>query len=319
MTPRTRLVVAVAMASLPLFAGAEGKCEDDPFQLPDGLAVTWSIPMVEAAIDDNPTGTLLADLDGLFGGEPAGFPAEYSKNLTHYPFPEKTHQTLVDSDGVATWLGGFNIPLGGAHRSALDEYFSKQQCVAKPGGGTSTCSISGLDCDPSNKPCKKVVVYGWKVRHPPAQDNGKGYKFCSCILQRAALVFHGDKEELWVRTRFRSARPRSGSVGAASAHFAPSTPVVFTFDSKRIWFPLAFNKLLSEPGKPAWLLLDVLTKSKLDPKKIKMIPAGVEGKKFKLSAAGQTVQYAGATWYVTRFSRSYAPGGPASDLFIDVP
>lgn len=319
MTPFTRFVISVAMACLPLLAGAEGKCDDDPFQLPDGLAVTWHIAMVEAAVDDNPTGTLLSDLDGLFGGEPAGFPPEYSTLLTHYPFPAQTHQTLADSNGVATWLGGFNIYLGAAHRSALDGYFAEQRCAPRPGGGTSTCSITGLDCDPSANPCKKVVVYGWQVRHPPAENKGKGYKFCSCVLQRAALVFHGDKEELWVRTRFRSARPRSGNVAAAAAHFAPSTPVVFTFDSKRMWFPLAFNKLLSEPGKPAWLLLDVLTKSKLDTKKIKMIPAGVEGKKFKFSAAGQTVQYAGATWYVTRISRSYAPGGPASDLFIDVP
>lgn len=318
MTRLSRFVIFVAMACLPLLAAAEGKCNDDPFQVPEGLAVTWSIPMVEAAVNENPTDTLLADLDGLLGGEPPGFPSEYSAKLTHYPFPAQTRQTLVDANGVATWLGGFNIPLGAAHRSALQDYFGQQTCVPKPGGGTSTCSITGLDCDGAN-PCKKLVVYGWKVRHPPAPDNGKGFTFCSCVLQRAALVFDGDKEEVWVRTRFRSARPRSGNVAAASAHFALSTPVVFTFQSKRIWFPLAFNKLPSEPGKPAWLLLDVLTRTKLDPAHIKMSPGGAERKKFTLTAVPQTVQYAGASWYVTRIWRSYTPGGPASDLFIDLP
>ena len=318
MTPLSRFVFVVSMACPPLLAGAEGKCNDDPFPLPDGLAVTWSIPMVEAAVEENPAGTLLADLDGLLGGEPAGFPGEYSARLTHYPFPAQTRETLANSDAVAAWLGGFNIPLGGTQRSALDEYFAQQACVAQAGGGPSTCSITGLGCDPAN-PCKKVVVYGWKVRHPPAPNGGRGYKFCSCVLQRAALVFHGDKEELWVRTRFRSARPGPQSASALPAHFAATTPVVFTFDSKRIWFPLALNKLLSEPGKPSWLLLDVLTKSKLDLTKMKMIPAGAERRKFKLAQPTQTVQYAGATWQVTRISRSYPPGGPAGDLFIDVP
>ncbi len=316
MNSLSRFVIAAAMAFLPCLAVAEGKCNDDPFQVPEGLAVAWSIPMVEAAVDEHPTAALLADLDGLLGGEPPGFPSEYSSKLTHYPFPAQTRQMLADSSGVAAWLDGFHIPVGAAHRSALDAYFAHQTCDAKPGGGASTCSITGLDCDAAN-PCQKVVVYGWVVRHPPAPDNGRGFKFCSCILQRAALVFHGDKEELWVRTRFRSARPKSSNAAAATAHFAPSTPVVFTFPSKRIWFPLAFNKLASEPGKPAWLLLDVLTRTRLDLTKMKMSPGGAERRKFTLTPVPQTVQYAGATWYVTRIWRAYRPGDPVSDLLIE--
>jgi hypothetical protein len=306
------------MACLPLLARAEGKCNDDPFWLDTEktrLGVAWSIPMVEAAVNDNPSGTLLADLDGLLGAEPAGFPAEHSEKLTHYPLPEQTRQTFSDSNAVATWLSGFNIPVEAPYRSALDAYFAPQKCAAKEPGGTKTCSITGLTCDDVSNPCKRVVVYGWKVRHPPAKDKGKNYKFCTCILQRAALVFRGDREELWIRTRFRSARPASEKVAAATAHFSPSTPVVFTFESKRIWFPLAFNKLPSEPDKKPWLLLDVLTQKQLDPAKVK----AALGDKFTVKAEDQPFPYDGADWWVIRISRSYAPGDPASDLLIEGP
>jgi hypothetical protein len=304
-SPFSRFVIAVAMASLPFLAGAEGKCNDDPFALPDGsLAVTWSIPILEAKVDRKPAGTLLADLDARFGGEPDGFPAEYSANLAQYDFPAhpKTDQKHGDSDAVGKWLGEFKIPLEPPARSALDAYFAPQQCAAKAGETRSTCSITGLDCD-ATKPCAKVFTYGWVIRHPPVKDNGKGYKFCTCTLQRAALVFYGDKEELWVRTRFRSA-----SDATAFVNFVPSTPVVFTFDTKRIWFPLALNRILPEAGKPGYLFLDVLTKTPLD---VNRIPAG-----FSLKRMEQTVAYDNATWYVTRIWRRYETGGPAYDLLV---
>ncbi len=306
MNSPSRFVIAAAMAFLPCLAGAEGKCNDDPFLLPDGtLGVTWTIPMLDAKVDRNPTGTLLSDLDALFGGEPEGLPPEY-RGAAPYELPNhaRTDQKHASSDEVKRWLenADFHLTLAPEHKAALDQYFAGQQCARRPGAAKPTCSITGVECDA--KPCAKVVSYGWVVRHPQVANNGSGYVFCTCTLQRAALVFHGDKEELWVRTRFRSAT-RDGR----SVNFVPLKPVVFTFETKRMWFPLALNRLLPEAGKPGFLFLDVLTRAPLD---LNKIPAG-----FSVRRMEQTIAYDRATWHVTRIWRTYQPGAPAADLLIE--
>ncbi len=289
MTPFSRFVIAVAMASLPILARGEGKCEDDPkvWVDPAGvkhLVVTWSIPVpADATVDHDPTGTLLADLDTRFGSEPAGFPSEYSINLettAFLPHPE-TKKKLDNTKAVEDWLlKHFDIRLEPEVKPALEDYFKN-----------------------------KRWIYGRVVEHPPALQDGLGYRFCTCTLQRAAVVFDwsrkGKEEELWVRTRFRSARDQLTFV-----NFVPRTPVVFTFQAGKVWFPLALNRILPEPGKPAFLLLDVLSRK---PLALDQIPAA-----FGRQAVG-TIVHAGATWHVTRIWRQYHRGDPASDLLLDVP
>lgn len=280
MTPLTRLVTAVAMASLPLLAGAEGKCYDDPYQWKEKnkLVVTWVIPAPSNATMEISDGTLLADLDARFGAEPPGYPIEYASNVSSYPYPNHpaSKKTIKNANNLKDWLGGFGFPTEPESEAELGKYFQQNRWL-----------------------------YGLVVEHPSLADGGLGYKFCTCILQRAAVVWDGKQQQTWVRSTFRSARDQLTFV-----NFVPESPVKFTFPATTIWFPLALNRILPEPGAPAFLLLDILTKK---PVAADLIPPG-----FVAQAKG-TVRWQGATWNVTRIWRKYQRGGAAEDLSLQLP
>jgi hypothetical protein len=278
-TPFSRFVTAVAIAGLPFLARGEGKCYDDPYHWKEKnmLVVTWVVPMPGDAKADTSDGSLLADLDARFGAEPPGFLPEYASNVARYSYPAhpSSKKTLKNRSALESWLAGFKFPLEPEAAAALDKYFKEGRSL-----------------------------YGLVVQHPPVSDNGVGFRFCTCTLQRAVIVWDGDQEQMWVRSTFRSARDQR-----TFANFVPENPVKFTFAATRIWFPLALNRILPEPGAPAFVLLDVLTKKPLDRGQI---PAGF------VDQAG-TVQWNGATWQVTRMWRKYQRSDAAEDLSMVPP
>lgn len=280
MTPFTRFVISVAMACLPLLARAEGKCYDDPYYWKEKnkLLVTWVIPAPADAKAETSDGKLLAALDARFGGEPPGYPVEYASNVSQYPYLDHpaSKKTIKSGKELKDWVGQFGFPTEPEAEAALDKYFKANR-----------------------------LLYGLVVEHPPVADNGLGFKFCTCVLQRAAIVWDGDQQQTWVRSTYRSARDQRTWV-----NFAPDSPVKFTFAARSIWFPLALNKILPEPGAPAFLLLDILTKK---PLAVNQIPAG-----FVVDPKGN-VPLQGGTWNVMRLWRRYQRGDPAEDLSLQPP
>lgn len=280
--------LAAALLLFPLLARAEGKCDDDPYlwKDPSGkemLVVTWTIPYpADAKVDPDVAAadrSLMADLDARLGAEPPGFPAEYSSNVVEYPYPPHPNSrvTLRAVKEIDAYLQGFAMRLEPEAVPHFDQYYKQSR-----------------------------VVYARVVQHPPAPDNGRGFRFCTCTLQRAVALWEGGQERLLLRSRFRSARDTRTFV-----NFAPAGPVKFTFASKTIWFPLALNRILPEPGAPAFLLLDVLTRKKLDAASIP--------NSFSYDQPAGTVRYSGADWYVTRIWRKYQRGDPADDMALPAP
>ena len=279
MTPLTRLVIAVAMLSLPLLVRAEGKCNDDPFLLPDGrtLAVAWTIPVPESAvssIDSAPS--LMNELDGHFPVEPSGFPAEYASNVwrVSYPGHPDTNKKITNQATHKAWLEKFGLAEGPVAASITSSYLAA-----------------------------KYMLFGVLLQHPPVPDR-TGYEFCTCILQRAVLLWDDKQEQLWFRTRFRSAKKDKRNW----TNFEPASPIKFTFTSPKIWFPLAYNEVLPEP--PAFLVLDVVTLKPIDRNKV---PSG-----FTIEDLGQ-VGYDGKNWAVSRLRRRYEKGERPADLSLPPP
>jgi hypothetical protein len=281
MTPVSRFVIAVAMACLPLLAGAEGKCNDDPFLLPDGktLAVTWTIPVPAGATANTDPGTFMKqlDADNSFPIEPAGFPIEYATNVwpASYPSHPQTKKKILNGTAHAAWLRSFGLAHDPAAVPITANYFANN----------------------------RHVLFGMVVQHPPVPNAGRAFKFCTCILQRAVLIWDANKENLWVRTRFRSAKDNLNW-----ANFEPADPVKFRFDSPSIWFPLAYNDALPEP--PAFLVLDVVTRKPLAKA---AVPPG-----FAVEDP-RPVTYNNETWSLTRLRRRYDKSEPSADLSIAPP
>ncbi len=277
----SRFVIATALCAAPLAARAEGKCGDDPklWKDPAGrdvLVVTWTLPFPAAAqVSPDADKKLMSDLDASFGAEPPGFPAEYGSNVVEFPYPKhpKTGTTLKSVKEVQDWLQPFGMNLEPEAVPIYEQYFRE-----------------------------KRLVYGSVVQHPPAPGDGRGFRFCTCMLQRAVALWDGGQQQLWIRSRYRSARDSRTFV-----NFVPAGPLKLTFASQSIWFPLAFNRILPEPGAPAFLLLDVLTRNRLDEGQI---PAGF-GHDYK-----GTVQHAGSSWHVVRIWRRFQRSDDATDLSL---
>jgi len=276
------------MASLlvPLIARGEGKCDDDPYYWPGQkmLIATWMIPYPADAtlVEDDPADAdLMADLDKALGAEPPGFPPEHG-NPSQNPYPPKPtakefphyKDRLATLDEVKAFLGDFKMRV----EPEAEEYFTDYLTN------------------------KKTVMHARVVQHPPDGKNGVGFRFCTCILQRAVAIWDGDTEQLLVKSTFRSFR----NYKTKPVVFAPTKPVKFTFPRKTIWFPLAFNTIIPEPGVSAFLLLDVLTNRQLDLAKTN-IPFG-------LGVQQRPFAYRGANWFVTRIWSRYQRGDQADDL-----
>jgi hypothetical protein len=288
-------VIVAAVACLPLLARAEGKCNDDPFPLKDGtLAVAWTIPVPAAAtvaIDPYPN-SLMQKLDADFPAEPEGFPPSYSTNVqqmqyadpSNYPIsaqpPPAKVEKLGDEGKQDKWLK--DLKLVGRDPGAVPitkKYFEGN----------------------------KHVLFGVVLGHPPAVDKGRDFKLCTCILQRAVVVWDDKdkKEYLWVRSRFRSGKPD----GKHWVTFEPADPIQFTFDSPNdIWFPLQYNEALPDP--PAFLALDVVTRKALS---IGDVPQG-----FVVENLGQ-VPYKGENWYAARLRKRFEKRERQADLSIKPP
>lgn len=242
MTPRTRLVLAVAMAFLPFLARAEGKCLDDPKLWKDGqgrsvLVVTWTIPFPAGAKVERDVGAeVFAALNGAAGNEiPEGYAKDNLINLTTTAFPQGPGDTRVmtSPQELQAWEQQFDVVMQPAVMGVFNSYFQD-----------------------------KKHVYGTVVEHP-GLASPVGYRFCTCTLQRAVVIWEKGQEQLYVRSSFRSAKSP-----LAFVNFVPHAGLKFSFPSSRIWFPLKLNRVLPEPGAAAHLVLDVLTRTKLPPQAI---------------------------------------------------
>ena len=271
------------MACLPLLAAAEGKCDDDPFWVNAGrtkLGVTWTIPVPDGTAGVDQTSTLMADLDARAPVEPPDFPAEYAANVWKTDYP----------DGPAVNGKPEKLDTPAKHGAFLNRFGLKRDPAASP-----------ITDDYFNK---GRVFFGAVVGHPPI-PSPVGYELCTCILQRAVLLWD-DKartEHLWLRSRFRSAKKDKRNW----ANFEPAAPVKVVFPSATIWFPLAYNRVL--PESPAFLVLDVLTRARL---------AFVPG--FTNEYLGQLSYALGAgpaeSWHLVRLRARYPTDKPPDDLSV---
>lgn len=230
MTPSTRLVVAVAMASLPLLARAEGKCDDDPVQYgPAGqLVVTWAIPYPKDALVKITDVAVFNQVDQQLGLDwfPLSYPAKYKNpKLVNY-FNDTELHTAVD---LKNWEA-FQSTMPATTVAAFDDYVKQGHYI-------------------------RAAL----VEHPKV--NPTGYSLCTCVLQRGVVIYYpGNKQEdLYVRSHFSSTNPAQ----KAFEVFAPNGGWWFSFKRDKIWFPVRLNRLLQED---AWMVLDILTpKGKLLP------------------------------------------------------
>lgn len=237
----SRWVVTIAvLCATPVAARAEGKCLDDPKLWKDAtgkemLVVTWTIPFIakDAKIERDTGNDVFAAMSRVAGSEiPPGFPAEYLSNLATVPYPPGQDGTKVMTTAaeLRAWEAQFDVVMNPLVMTVFQSYFDDAE---------------------------KKSVYGTVVRHPQV-DDPSGYRFCTCTLQRAIVVWDAGQEQLYVRSSYRSARdPRY------FANFVPRAGLKFTFSTNRIWFPLRLNRVLPEPGAPAFLMLDVLTRKAL--------------------------------------------------------
>lgn len=278
MTRASSRVLMLASLLVPMLARAEGKCGDDPVVWKNMLIVTWTIPHpANAAVDPNADRALMDALDDKFGALPPGFPPAYG-GLAVLEYPETGHgkdkQKLPTLPDLQKYHEDFKMPLG---KEAVELFRTKYY-------------------DPGKQ------VYARVVQHPPVPNNGQGYSFCTCTLQRAVVVWDKGEEQLWLKSRFRNADSSGNFV-----NFAPKQPIKFTFKSDKIWFPLALNEIVPQKDVAAFLLLDVLTRSELK------IPGG--------QLLTSAFNYGGDNnnWYVTRISGAYARGNPVKDLEFDGP
>lgn len=231
----SRLVILMAMASLPLLAGAEGKCDDDPVPFgPAGkLVVAWSIPYPKDALVKVVGEEIFNQVDQALQlpQYPPGYPARYQN-----PKPvEIYNDTRVASEAeLAGWKDLLKLPMPAKAESAFREHL------------------------------KDFHLRGAMVEHPPVAP--AGYSLCTCVLQRGVVVYYpgNQQEDLYVRSHFSSTHPAKGS-----EVFAPRGGYWFSFKRDKIWFPVRLNRLLQEK---AWMVLDVLT-PRGKPVKAEAIPA----------------------------------------------
>lgn len=241
------------------------------------LAVAWTIPVPASAvssIDSAPS--LMNELDARFPVEPSGFPAEYASNVwrVSYPGHPDTNRKITNAATHKAWLEKFGLAEGPVAASITARYLAANH-----------------------------MLFGVLLQHPPVPDK-TGYELCTCILQRAVLLWDKKQEQLWFGTRFRSAKKDKRNW----TNFEPADPIKFTFASPKIWFPLAYNEVLPEP--PAFLVLDVVTAKPIDRSKV---PSG-----FTIEDLGQ-VGYDGRTWAVSRLRRRYEKGERPADLSMPGP
>lgn len=286
MTLFSRFVITVTIAGLPFLARGEGKCLDDPKIWKDGagkdvLVVTWTIPFpAKAKIERDVGADVFAEVNKAAGSEiPAGFPKEHLSNVATVAYPSGTDATKVSStpEELAAWEQQFGVTMMPVVMDVFRSYFQ------------------------DNK-----YVYGTVVEHP-ALSNPVGYRFCTCTLQRAVVIWENGQEQLHVRSTFRSAKDPLNFV-----NFVPRSGLKFTFQSSQIWFPLKLNRVLPEPGAPAFLVLDVLTRTEL--------PAAAIPGEFGVARRG-TVTLGKTRYQFVRLTRRYDLGDPApiEDLSLRAP
>ena len=286
MTRLSRFVIVAAVACLPLLARAEGKCNDDPFDLNGKLAVAWTIPLPDGDVPTfEPPGTqanptLMEQLDQVKKIEPSDFPPDYDVAPWRFPYPDypspgsKKFEKFNDETSHAAWLQKLKLPQDPNAVPISQQYVKDQR-----------------------------RLFGFAVTHPEVPDK-KGYDLCTCILQRAVLLWDdvNQKEYVWLRSRFRSARKD----GKGSTIFEPNAAIKFGFSSPRIWFPLAYNHVLPQP--PAFLVLDIVTKKKL--------PLVNEYSNEDLGQISYQLGATPQTWNVTRLRRRFDRGTNPADLSI---
>jgi hypothetical protein len=274
---------------MPIAARAEGKCGDDPKLWKDetgteGLVVTWTIPFIakNATIVRDTGNEVFAAMSHVAGSEiPPGFPGEYMTNLATVPYPPGQGGTKVMTTEaeLRDWEAQFDVAVNPLAMAVFRAYFNDAE---------------------------KKNVYGTVVRHPHLDDPA-GYRFCTCTLQRAVVIWDAGQEQLYVRSSYRSARDPRYFV-----NFVPRAGLKFTFSTNRIWFPLKLNRVLPEPGAPAFLMLDVLTR--------KALPDGAIPVEFTVLQRG-SVKLGNAAYAFVRLTRRYELGepDPIEDLSLAPP
>lgn len=287
MTPIARFVIVLAMATLPLLASAEGKCDDDPVEYGPNkqLVVAWAIPYPQGALVRITDELVFDQVDKQLGPEkyPSDFPAKYRnpKPVNHFNDTE-----LLTGADLKKWEDRFNtIQMPQTTVDAFDDYVRQRN-----------------------------IIRAALVEHPKV--NPSGYSLCSCVLQRGVIVYYpGNKQEdLYVRSYFSSTKMDGERKGPFEV-FAPRGGWWFSFTRDRIWFPLRLNRLLKED---AWMVLDILTPKGKPLAKIKdAVNAKWSYREAKRATA--PVKLFGQEFEAVRVMGKFEKGNAATDLEITAP
>jgi hypothetical protein len=223
---------------------------------PEGLVVTWVGPVPRFARVTLGDGEIFRSLEEVTGGDvPEGFPKEYVHNLQEAKAFNSS--ILWDTAEVVAWQKRYGIEMEPGPLQVFEYYL-------KTGS----------------------AIFATLVEHPLV-PNADRFTACDVLLQRAAIVLGDGREDLFLRSYFRSATEDGESV-----NFVPMGGVHYSFASDSLWYPLELSRFISQPA--SYLELDILTRGPLDeaapiPKHIQAIRRG-------------EMTHLGIKHYVTRLS-----------------
>jgi hypothetical protein len=219
--------------------------------------VTWVGPAPQFARVTLGDGEIFRSLEGVTGGDvPEGFPREYTENLQEVQaFNSSTLWTIEE---VVSWQKRYGIEMDPGPLQVFDYYL-------KTG----------------------FAIFATLVDHPQVA-NAELFRNCDVLLQRAAAVLGDGREDLFIRSYFRSATDDGESV-----NFVPAGGLHYSFASDTLWYPLELSRFISQPA--SYLELDVLSKGPLDAE------AAAIPKHLQVTRREQ-LTYQGATYNAARIS-----------------
>jgi hypothetical protein len=142
------------------------------------------------------------------------------------------------------------------------------------------------------------ALFGTLLQHPPV-ENPEQFAACSVVLQRAVIIYDGERESLFRRSYFHSADGSGNFV-----NFVPRGGVGMSFASETIWFPLRLTEIIEEPA--SYVVLDILTPGPLDDlQRIQQqLPGPLQAVQVEteLGTVPGQMEYEGRNYHVTRIA-----------------
>lgn len=234
------------------------------------MVVTWSIPVpakAKVAYETPRAATLFHEVAKWSGGDiPEGFNSKYLEEIHEVEIFNSSQ--LWDLQELMKWEERFEIRIEREPAQAFDKYFESGH-----------------------------AVFGTLVNHPNVPDPAV-WALCDIVLQRAVIMYTGNRETILFRSYFHSAKDDTNFV-----NFVPNRAVEVSFESPTVFFPLALTEFISAPE--AHVMLDIVTPQAAS---FQDVPKGLE---VIGSVAGRVAQ---ERYYITRIHGVLKSGEAAPDM-----